>query len=195
MSKVIKTFKEVFTPEELKALENEVKLSEQMPEKKEEVKEEEKKEEVKMSEVTTKDGKVLSYEGELIVGTNVMEVVDGNATAATGTYELENGTMIEAQDGIVKMITPPVEAPMVAVEEMKTQLSAQKKDFEVQLSSIKAEMNKEVSALKESLKVALSTLNKILETPIEVKSEDNKTEIPYEQMTKHQQALYNRGKL
>lgn len=118
---------------------------------------------VTLKEVKSKDGKVLSYDGELIAGTMVNEMVEGNAVPAEGAYELEDGSKLMCVAGKVTEVVPmemaaPAAAPNVApivAAEVATQMSAHK---ELQ--------DKEIKVLKEQVITLTKIVNTILETEI-----------------------------
>lgn len=59
---------------------------------------------LKFAEVTTTDGKVLTYDGELAAGTAV--TIDG-AAAADGAYTLEDGTVCNVKEGVIESVVKP----------------------------------------------------------------------------------------
>ena len=114
---------------------------------------------VKLAKVTTDKGE-LSYEGDLEVGT---EVVDANGVAVSdGEYTLEDGKIIVIKDGKVETIKEPVELEEeeVPVEEP----TVPKADFD----ALKAVVD-ELKAVVDELKAKVDELKKPVEEPIESK--------------------------
>ena len=114
---------------------------------------------VKLAKVTTDKGE-LSYEGDLEVGT---EVVDANGVAVSdGDYTLEDGKIIVIKDGKVETIKEsaeleeeelPAEEPTVS----KADFDALKADFDA------------LKAVVDELKSKVDELKKPVEEPIESK--------------------------
>lgn len=71
--------------------------------------------EVQMTDVKTKDGIILSFEGELVSGIEIFIVDEtGKTPAITGEYMIEDGQTIVVEDGKVaevKMPEDPIEEP------------------------------------------------------------------------------------
>lgn len=71
--------------------------------------------EVQMTDVKTKDGIILSFEGELVSGIEIFQVDEnGKTPAITGEYILEDGQTIIVAEGKVtevKMPEDPIETP------------------------------------------------------------------------------------
>lgn len=114
---------------------------------------------VKLAKVTTDKGE-LSYEGELAVGT---EVVDANGVAVSdGDYTLEDGKIIVIKDGKVETIKESVEleeeeAPAEEPTVPKADFDALKADFDA------------LKAVVDELKSKVDELKKPVEEPIESK--------------------------
>lgn len=114
---------------------------------------------VKLAKVTTDKGE-LSYEGELEVGT---EVVDANGVAVSdGDYTLEDGKIIVIKDGKVETIKESVEleeeeAPAEEPTVPKADFDALKADFDA------------LKAVVDELKSKVDELKKPVEEPIESK--------------------------
>lgn len=114
---------------------------------------------VKLAKVTTDKGE-LSYEGELAVGT---EVVDANGVAVSdGDYTLEDGKIIVIKDGKVETIKESAEleeeeAPAEEPTVPKADFDALKADFDA------------LKAVVDELKSKVDELKKPVEEPIESK--------------------------
>ena len=114
---------------------------------------------VKLAKVTTDKGE-LSYEGDLEVGT---EVVDANGVAvADGDYTLEDGKIIVIKDGKVETIKESAE---LGEEEVPAEEpTVPKADFD----ALKADFDA-LKAVVDELKSKVDELKKPVEEPIESK--------------------------
>ena len=132
------------------------------------------------SEVNTTDGKKLSYEGELEVGTAIM-VVDaaGLTPAPDAVHELEDGTKVTTVGGIVTMIEPVAAAmpapamPAPDVTQMSAQFSAHKDEVSALIAKFSAEKESLLAEIKGLKEVQLSTLkafDKVFNTSINTES-------------------------
>ena len=130
--------------------------------------------EVKMKEAKTVDGLVFAYDGELTIGTAIMDITSGTATPIMdGEYTMEDGNIVTIASGVVAEIASkaeeanePVEvvAPEIKMPDMKTQMSAMQVSLESQLSSLK----KQVVLLNK-------VVNEILNTPIQNETKVSKS--------------------
>jgi hypothetical protein len=122
--------------------------------------------EVKMKEAKTVDGLVFAYDGELTIGTAIMDITSGTASPVMdGEYTMEDGNIVTIASGVVAEIAskaeeapelPEVVAPELKMPDMKTQMSAMQVSLESQISSLK----KQVVLLNK-------VVNEILNTPIQ----------------------------
>jgi len=122
--------------------------------------------EVKMKEAKTVDGLVFAYDGELVIGTAIMDITSGTASPVMdGEYTMEDGNIVTIVSGVVAEIAskaeeapelPEVVAPELKMPDMKTQMSAMQVSLESQISSLK----KQVVLLNK-------VVNEILNTPIQ----------------------------
>ena len=124
--------------------------------------------------VKTKDGKVLSFEGELKESTAVMIIDETGATtpAVTGDYELEDGTIVSITDGLVTAVKK-LEAPKPA-EEMAAQLSAHKKEIESDYSIKLSDQKKLFDAKLDELSKIVLSQHKMLDAFINMPFEEIK---------------------
>jgi len=114
---------------------------------------------VKLAKVTTDKGE-LSYEGDLEVGT---EVVDANGVAVSdGDYTLEDGKIIVIKDGKVETIKESAE--LEEVEAQAEEPTVPKADFD----ALKADFDA-LKAVVDELKSKVDELKKPVEEPIESK--------------------------
>lgn len=125
---------------------------------------------VKLAKVTTDKGE-LSYEGDLEVGT---EVVDANGVAvADGDYTLEDGKIIVIKDGKVETIKESVELEEeeAPAEEPAEEPTVSKADFDAlkaDFDALKADFDA-LKAVVDELKAKVDELKKPVEEPIESK--------------------------
>ena len=116
---------------------------------------------VKLAKVTTDKGEI-SYEGDLEVGT---EVVDANGVAvADGDYTLEDGKIIVIKDGKVESIKEAVELEEEEEEVPAEEPTVSKADFD----ALKADFDA-LKAVVDELKAKVDELKKPVEEPIESK--------------------------
>ena len=125
---------------------------------------------VKLAKVTTDKGE-LSYEGDLEVGT---EVVDANGVAVSdGDYTLEDGKIIVIKDGKVEAIKEAVELEEeeAPAEEPAEEPTVSKADFDAlkaDFDALKADFDA-LKAVVDELKSKVDELKKPVEEPIESK--------------------------
>lgn len=146
--------------------------------------------ETTFKEVKTKDGKILSIEGEMKAGVKA-NMVDAGGTAAPapdGSYELEDGSVLTVTGGLVTDVKAPV-APATPDPTMMAQMAASEtkiKELETKLAESEKSRGELVAVFK-----------KILETPIEAKmsvDKDEVTEEVYEKMSALEKRRYWKNK-
>ena len=116
---------------------------------------------VKLAKVTTDKGEI-SYEGDLDVGT---EVVDANGVAVSdGDYKLEDGKIIVIKDGKVETIKEAVELEEEEEEVPAEEPTVSKADFD----ALKADFDA-LKAVVDELIAKVDELKKPVEEPIESK--------------------------
>ena len=116
---------------------------------------------VKLAKVTTDKGEI-SYEGDLEVGT---EVVDANGVAVSdGDYTLEDGKIIAIKDGKVEAIKEAVELEEEEEEVPAEEPTVSKADFD----ALKADFDA-LKAVVDELIAKVDELKKPVEEPIESK--------------------------
>ena len=157
---------------------------------------------VTLAQVKTKDGAMISYEGEkLDVGVAVKMVgADGISSDITdGEYELEDGSKVTVKGGLVESIVPavvvevePLATPemMTKLTEVQTQLEAQTKKYDALSLKFEA-MEKSLATNTSHVKTSLEAINAICETPAAAPITATKK---FEEMTKAEQVKFNRGK-
>jgi hypothetical protein len=122
---------------------------------------EEKKEEVQMEEAMLVDGTIISWEGELAVGTAIfVQTGEGLIPAPDATHEVEGGLLVSTEGGIVTEIVEPTEV----IEE------------EVALEEVAVEVPEEVSAVvtAEVLEAIAEAIAPVLEEVAMLKEEMKK---------------------
>jgi len=133
--------------------------------------EEEKK--VEMATATLTDGTVISYDGELMVGTAIfVQTAEGDIPAPDATHEVEGGLLVTTVDGIVTEIVEPEIEIEVEAEEFAT--VSHFNDVVSKLESAIAELSAKVVALsasnikhKEAMSKAIDLIEKVADLPSE----------------------------
>lgn len=133
-------------------------------------------EQVTLMEAKTADGKMLTYEGELAVGTAVNLVGEAGSTPAPdGEHMLEDGTKLVTVGGIVTEVVMPEQEEAAApagmpemVQQMETKFSAQVKEIETSYAAKFKAQETELNSLKGEIKTLAAIFTKITEEPIEV---------------------------
>ena len=167
--------------------------------------------EVKLAEAITADGKTLSYEGEVLDVNTMVSVKDGDVlTPAEGKFEVVNpdgskiiitcvaGVVTEKSEAEAEKVeeepaAPAAKDPMI---DMTAQMSAQKSEFESKFKSLETKLStqsKVIEKLTADNKVLLEVMDALVTTP--VKDKEVKNTKPYNEMSNHERALYNRGKI
>lgn len=127
-------------------------------------------EEVQMTDVKTKDGMILSFEGELAPGVEIFQVDEnGKTPALTGEYMIEDGQTIVVEDGKVaevKMPEDPIETPetedVLPVAEMVEEPIVEEKPIEekpIEDDRIK-KMEDEIAQIKNILSELVNEMGK-----------------------------------
>ena len=79
---------------------------------------------VEMATATLTDGTVITYEGELAIGTAIfVQTAEGDIPAPDATHEVEGGLLVTTVGGLVTEIVEPVEE--VALEEVAVEVPAE----------------------------------------------------------------------
>ena len=146
---------------------------------------------VALAESKTADGKVLSYEGELVQGTAVNLVTEaGSEPAPDGEYMLEDGaTKVVIAAGVVTSVEKAGEMPEVPavmpemVQQMETKFASQVKSIEDSYSAKFAAQKSELEKLQGEIKLMATTFAKLIETPIEVVKMSETKQKTWEEMT------------
>jgi hypothetical protein len=122
--------------------------------------------EVKMKEAKTVDGLVFSYDGELVIGTAIMDITSGTATPVMdGEYTMEDGNIVTIASGVVAEIASKAEEapelPEVVAPELKMP------DMKTQMSNMQVSLESQISSLKKQVVLLNKVVNEILNTPIQ----------------------------
>lgn len=130
---------------------------------------------VKLATATLTDGTVITYEGELMVGTAIfVQTADGDIPAPDATHELENATLVTTVGGMVTEIVEPVEtetiANPVAAEEFATMTAFN--EVVSKMETAIAELTAKVESLtasnrthKEAMSKAINLIEKVADLP------------------------------
>ena len=123
--------------------------------------------EVKMKEAKTVDGLVFAYDGELSIGTAIMDITSGTATPVMdGEYTMEDGNVVKIFSGVVAEIeskkVEEIEAPEVVESELKYP-----KEMDTKMSAMQVSLESQISSLKKQVVLLNKVVNEILNTPIQ----------------------------
>ena len=123
--------------------------------------------EVKMKEAKTVDGLVFAYDGELSIGTAIMNITSGTATPVMdGEYTMEDGNVVKILSGVVAEIeskkVEEIEAPEVVESELKYP-----KEMDTKMSAMQVSLESQISSLKKQVVLLNKVVNEILNTPIQ----------------------------
>ena len=131
--------------------------------------------EVKMKEAKTVDGLVFAYDGELVIGTAIMDITSGTATPIMdGEYTMEDGNVVKILSGVVAEIeskkVEEVEAPEVVESELKYP-----KEMDTKMSAMQVSLESQISSLKKQVVLLNKVVNEILNTPIQNETKVSKS--------------------
>jgi len=123
--------------------------------------------EVKLKEAKTVDGLVFAYDGELSIGTAIMDITSGTASPVMdGEYTMEDGNVVKILSGVVAEIeskkVEEVEAPEVVESELKYP-----KEMDTKMSAMQVSLESQISSLKKQVVLLNKVVNEILNTPIQ----------------------------
>ena len=131
--------------------------------------------EVKMKEAKTVDGLVFAYDGELVIGTAIMDITSGTATPIMdGEYTMEDGNVVKILSGVVAEIeskkVEEIEAPEVVESELKYP-----KEMDTKMSAMQVSLESQISSLKKQVVLLNKVVNEILNTPIQNETKVSKS--------------------
>ena len=136
---------------------------------------------VELATATLTDGTVISYEGELAIGTAIfVQTAEGDIAAPDATHELENGTLVTTVAGLVtEIVEPEVEievevaaeefATMTAFNEVVAKMETAIADLTAKVASLTASNNTH----KEAMSKAIDLIEKVADLP-----SDEPTKVP-----------------
>jgi hypothetical protein len=135
---------------------------------------------VEFATATLTDGTIISWEGDLAIGTAIMvQTADGDISAPDATHELEDGTLITTSGGVVTEIVEPAETETVAnpnPTEMEEFATISRFNEVVETLEIKiADLNKAIESLiveRASHKEAMSKVVDLCEKMIDLPSDE-----------------------
>jgi hypothetical protein len=128
---------------------------------------------VEMATATLTDGTVISYDGELAIGTAIfVQTAEGDIPAPDATHEVEGGLLVTTEGGFVTEIVEPEIEIEIEAEEFAT-VSAFN-DVVSKLESAIAELSAKVESLtasnikhKEAMSKAIDLIEKVADLPSE----------------------------
>ena len=134
---------------------------------------------VELATATLTDGTVITYEGELMVGTAIfVQTAEGDIPAPDATHEVEGGLLVTTVAGLVTEIVEPEVEIEVEAEEFAT-VSAFN-EVVAKMESAIAELTAKVASLtasnnthKEAMSKAIDLIEKVADLP-----SDEPTKIP-----------------
>lgn len=125
------------------------------------------------------DGTVISWEGELAVGTAIfVETAEGLIPAPDATHEVEDGTLVTTLDGVViEIVKPEIEIPEIeiAVEAEEFATISRFNEVVESLESKISDLSKAIESLiveKTSNKEAMSKIVDLCEKMIDLPSDE-----------------------
>ena len=123
--------------------------------------------EVKMKEAKTVDGLVFAYDGELVIGTAIMDITSGTATPIMdGEYTMEDGNIVTIASGIVAEIASKAEEAPELPEVVAPELNYPK-EMDTKMSAMQVSLESQISSLKKQVVLLNKVVNEILNTPIQ----------------------------
>ena len=127
--------------------------------------------EVKLKEAKTVDGLVFAYDGELVIGTAIMDITSGTATPIMdGEYTMEDGNIVTIASGVVAEIASKeaeVETAKTPEEKEKALVPEEMKKDMYQMSAVQVSLQSELVSLKKQVILLNKVVNEILNTPIQ----------------------------
>ena len=134
---------------------------------------------VELATATLTDGTVITYEGELMVGTAIfVQTAEGDIPAPDATHEVEGGLLVTTVGGLVTEIVEPEVEIEVEAEEFATMTAFN--EVVAKMESAIAELTAKVATLtasnnthKEAMSKAIDLIEKVADLP-----SDEPTKIP-----------------
>jgi hypothetical protein len=123
--------------------------------------------EVKLKEAKTVDGLVFAYDGELVIGTAIMDITSGTATPIMdGEYTMEDGNIVTIASGVVAEIASKAEEAPELPEVVESELKYPK-EMDTKMSNMQVSLESQISSLKKQVVLLNKVVNEILNTPIQ----------------------------
>jgi len=123
--------------------------------------------EVKMKEAKTVDGLVFAYDGELVIGTAIMDITSGTASPVMdGEYTMEDGNIVTIASGVVAEIASKAEEAPELPEVVESELKYPK-EMDTKMSAMQVSLESQISSLKKQVVLLNKVVNEILNTPIQ----------------------------
>jgi hypothetical protein len=134
---------------------------------------------VELATATLTDGTVITYEGELAIGTAIfVQTAEGDIPAPDATHEVEGGLLVTTVGGLVTEIVEPEVEIEVEAEEFATITAFN--EVVSKMESAIAELTAKVEALtasnnthKEAMSKAIDLIEKVADLP-----SDEPTKVP-----------------
>lgn len=131
--------------------------------------------EVKMKEAKTVDGLVFAYDGELSIGTAIMDITSGTATPIMdGEYTMEDGNIVTIASGVVAEIASKAEEAPELPEVVESELKYPK-EMDTKMSAMQVSLESQISSLKKQVVLLNKVVNEILNTPIQNETKVSKS--------------------
>ena len=136
----------------------------------------EKPENVAMEEATLVDGTIISWEGELAVGTAIfVQTGEGLIPAPDATHEVEGGLLVSTEGGLVtEIVEPTAEVEVAAAEfaslESFNELANKFVEALARVEKLEAALeakNAEFKTMKEAFSKTVDLVEKVAELPSE----------------------------
>ena len=123
--------------------------------------------EVKMKEAKTVDGLVFAFDGELVIGTAIMDITSGTASPVMdGEYTMEDGNIVTIASGIVAEIASKAEEAPELPEVVAPELNYPK-EMDTKMSAMQVSLESQISSLNKQVVLLNKVVNEILNTPIQ----------------------------
>tara|TARA_R110000868_G_scaffold88568_2_gene246877 strand:+ start:531 stop:1127 length:597 start_codon:yes stop_codon:yes gene_type:complete len=134
---------------------------------------------VEFATATLTDGTIISWEGDLAIGTSIMvQTADGDISAPDATHEVEDGTLVTTVGGVVtEIVSPETEIPEIEIEVEAEEFATISRFNEVveTLENKIADLNKAIESLvaeRVSHKEAMSKVVDLCEKMIDLPSDE-----------------------
>lgn len=134
---------------------------------------------VKLTDVKTKDGIILNFDGELSVGTEIFIVAENGSTPAPDAeYILEDGSKIKVVEGKVDEIIAPEASVEPAPEAPVAEVAAEEAPVEAPAEApVEAPVAEKIAALENQIKEIYGILAELVDS---LNKDDLKEEIKVE---------------